>query len=523
MLKRTITYLHYFQQEEYDSPRFIKWIYQNNFFDKYLSISLLLLGIIYFLFNENKSILILITTLLFAYASYKEVDPLKSAKKKLVLTGRAKRILYISLSLSLALIIAATFLNISANVFTFFYIGLIQLTPFSLALANTALLPYETKVNMKFRDSATRKLDDLNPTVIAITGSFGKTSVKHILGHILQSSHPTLITPGSVNTEMGITRVINEKLEANHKWFVVEMGAYGPGSINKLCELTPPDLGIITSIGEAHYERFKSIETVAKAKFELAQAVITKHKEARTIALDKVFSYKASIDMLNEHPKNFVICGSSEKSTYKILGISQSEHGVSVEFLVNEEKIKLDSPLYGMHHGENILLAYSAAKELGIADSIIIEAIKRTPQIRHRLEVKKQPNDILLIDDAYNSNPIGFQSAVNLLAFLAKKRSGRSIIVTPGMVELGDIHDAEHKKIATHISKMDINIVIIVNSERIPTFTSTFKEKKNHTQKQICLPTFNDANNWLALNSEPGDVILLENDLPDLFENPPKF
>src|SRR5206468_4274303 len=117
------------------------------------------------------------------------------------------------------------------------------------------------------------KLQRLNPVVIGVTGSYGKTSVKHILGHVLETAGPTLITPGSVNTAMGIARVIRERLAPHHRYFVVEMGAYGIGSISRLCALTPPKIGIISAIGKAHYERFRSLEAVARAKFELAEAV----------------------------------------------------------------------------------------------------------------------------------------------------------------------------------------------------------------------------------------------------------
>src|SRR5206468_12245453 len=116
------------------------------------------------------------------------------------------------------------------------------------------------------------KLQRLNPVVIGVTGSYGKTSVKHILGHVLETAGPTLITPGSVNTAMGIARVIRERLQPHHRYLVVEMGAYGIGSIRRLCALTPPRLGIISAIGKAHYERFKSLDAVAQAKFELAEA-----------------------------------------------------------------------------------------------------------------------------------------------------------------------------------------------------------------------------------------------------------
>src|ERR1700683_3694665 len=144
--------------------------------------------------------------------------------------------------------------------------------------------------------------------VIAVTGSYGKTSVKHILGHVLETAAPTLITPGSVNTAMGIARVIRERLQPHHRYFVVEMGAYGPGSIRRLCALTPPKMGIVTAIGMAHYERFKSLEAVAAAKFELAEAVAA--NGGKTIAAADVLAFAAPRRFAAAHPDLLLAVGS---------------------------------------------------------------------------------------------------------------------------------------------------------------------------------------------------------------------
>ena len=175
--------------------------------------------------------------------------------------------------------------------------------PFTLVLGNILMMPLESRTQRKFWTEAHTKLKRLRPMVIGITGSFGKTSVKHILGHILSMHARTLYTPGSVNTVMGNTRIIREQLKPGVRYFIAEMGAYGIGSIKRLCDLTPPDFGILTTIGEAHYERFKSLETVAQAKFELSEAVIA--KDGKMIVGEEVLAQQYAVDYMNAHRDQF--------------------------------------------------------------------------------------------------------------------------------------------------------------------------------------------------------------------------
>src|SRR5439155_1668303 len=197
-----------------------------------------------------------------------ERDPRKDAKKPLATTARAKRIYAVSLVLLLAVGLAAGFATDIALV----WLMPVQLVPVALVAGTLLLMPSEARVQRRYWHEAHDTLMRFDPIVVAVTGSYGKTSVKHILGHVLETAAPTLITPGSVNTAMGIARIVRERLRPHHRYLVVEMGAYGIGSIARLCALTPPKLGIITAIGKAHYERFKTLDVVARAKFELAEA-----------------------------------------------------------------------------------------------------------------------------------------------------------------------------------------------------------------------------------------------------------
>jgi len=270
-VKRMLTYMHVLQQEDYYNNRLWKWIFTNGTFDKRLTGALLIVGAVYFTGYVEGFFLNFLTFICLSIVAFLEVDPRKDGKKKLASTSRAKRIYFTGLSL--VALVGAGFLAITPH--PWLLILAVQFVPLGLTMGNNILKPFEEIIQKGYWDEARAKIAAYQPTVIAITGSYGKTSVKHILGHILKAQALTLITPGSVNTPMGITRIVREQLDEGHKYLIVEMGAYGPGSIKKLCQLTPPDFGIITALGHAHYERFKSLDVVAKAKFELAESTLS--------------------------------------------------------------------------------------------------------------------------------------------------------------------------------------------------------------------------------------------------------
>ncbi|MCK5374755.1 MAG: UDP-N-acetylmuramoyl-tripeptide--D-alanyl-D-alanine ligase [Alphaproteobacteria bacterium] len=522
--RRLMRYLHNLQQEDYDNGRLLGWIFRYKVLDKRISFILFLL-VLGAYFKDLPVVSVHIGLfLIFVIAFYTEADPRKAAKKAFVLTARAKRILVVSLLYTTLIVLAGFYLAQPA-----FWIIHVQLLPFILMLGNLTLEPYERLVQRKFYDDARAKLTELNPTIIAITGSYGKTSVKHILGHILKNSAPTLITPGSVNTLMGITRIIREQLGANHRYFIVEMGAYGPGSIESLCKLTPPDYGIISSIGHAHYERFKTLDTVVRAKYELAKAVL--ENNGTMIVHEKTLKFKYSQSIRHQNMDSFIACGeplqakspqSAQEYSYltpddlNILSIEQTPKGLCIHFEWKDEKYTLRAPLYGIHHGHNIALAFACAMTLGIDAKDIKMALASTPQITHRLEVKQQIDGSIIIDDAFNSNPPGFRSAMHVLRVLADDRAGRAILVTPGIVELGNKHNEVHRTLGVLAAEV-CDIVMVVSPSRIPTFIEGFKSVDNSKTLQQ-FETFSAAEKWLIKNKRANDVILLENDLPDLYE-----
>ncbi len=523
--KRLMSYLHALQQDDYNNSRLIGWVFKHKVFDtRVTQFLLLVLGVD--LFTDIPSVgLNAAVFLIFAFATYLEKDPRKASKKAFVLTARAKRILVMSL-IYVALCAAGAFYLSH----TILWIVAVQLLPLLLILGNATLAPYEASVQKMYMKEAKAKLEELSPIVIGITGSYGKTSIKHILGHILKAGAPTLVTPGSVNTLMGITRIIREQLEPNHKYLIVEMGAYGPGSIAALCNLTPPNYGIISSIGHAHYERFKSLETVVHAKYELAQSVLARN--GTVIVHERTLKFEHSRNIRNKNMDNFIVCGepmqtntpkNDQEFSYlapddlNIMSVEQTPKGICVNVEWKNEKYTLRAPLYGIHHGHNIALAFACAMSLGMNAKDIKTALASTPQIKHRLEVKQHVDGSMIIDDAFNSNPPGFRSALHVMRVLADHTNGRGILVTPGIVELGEAHDEVHRTLG-HLAAEVCDIIIIVSPSRIPTFFEGFNANNKNGVVIQQFETFESAEKWLIENKRPKDIILLENDLPDIYE-----
>jgi len=529
--RRGLTYLHIFQQEEYDGPRFFRWMAAARAFDKRATLPLLACW--------GAALAAPDATEWGAYAKWAagfallavaavEDNPLKAAKKKLVLTARVKRILSVALGLTAVYAVALALCPAEPAALLPFWILGVQGLPLALVAANASLAPVEARIQQGFWDEAHEKLLRLAPTVIAVTGSYGKTSVKHILAHVLGCYHPTLMTPGSINTPMGISRIIREKLTDAHRFFIAEMGAYGIGSIARLCRLAPPDFAIITNVGPAHYERFKDLATVVRAKFELAHATVA--RGGRVVLPAALLEHGHARDFAAANAGAVLLCagadggagtigtgeaGAAEPSV-RVLEAGQDLSGIHARLLHQGQEYEVRAPIHGMHHVDNVALAFAAACGVGVEPQRVVSALRSLPQIAHRLEVKPQPDGSVLIDDAYNSNPSGFASALDLLD-LYRKSGRRGVLVTPGMVELGTLHDSAHAELGARAAAC-ADVLLAVAPARIPTLVDAFRAAAGPDQLVVECPDFAAARAWLAANTGPGDAVLLENDLPDLYE-----
>ena len=507
--RRLLTYLHIFQQEEYDGPRFLRWIVQNGAFDRRATVIILALFGLSFLYPVPRVVVGGFMAAVLVLGIFREGDPRKEGKKKLAMTPRATRID----RLAFLLLTVVGLIGVGLALHPVFIVVLVQGVPLALVGAVAILQPGENRIQQGFWNEAHEKLKKLSPIIVGVTGSYGKTSTKHILGHILESAGSALITPGSVNTPMGIARIVRERLEPWHRHFVVEMGAYGPGSIERLCRLAPPDIAVVTAVGPAHYERFKSLDAVARTKFELPTAVVARGGKA--IINDAVLAFEDARRFTDAHRASMVLVGEGEGSDARIGGVVQEKDGLRVALHYQGQEYALFAPLYGLHHGSNMALAFVTALAMGVEAETALIALKSTPQISHRLEVKRQGDGTTIIDDGYNSNPAGFASALELLPLLVSGE-GRRILATPGMVELGEAHVEEHRKIGTKAGSA-VDILLAVAPDRIRDLIDTYKAANPDGEVVECAG-FAQAQAWMGQNLRAGDAVLIENDLPDLYE-----
>ncbi|MBI1308574.1 MAG: UDP-N-acetylmuramoyl-tripeptide--D-alanyl-D-alanine ligase [Proteobacteria bacterium] len=511
---RLRTYLQPFQQEEYTARRLLTWWAEKRAFDRWATLGLLIA--LPFAFMQPLTAP-LIAAMWLGLRTYKEPNPTKGGKKPLNLTPRAKKIWLLAILFACCGLAVFMWVTLPAPAQLLLTIAFIQILPVYLAVANWVLMPIQKLQNRRFLKEASIILTRLAPTTIGLTGSFGKTSTKFILNHLLSAHAPTLMTPGSVNTPLGIARVLRENLQPQHTYFLAEMGAYGPGSIARLCKLAPPAISCITAVGEAHYERFKSLETVARAKFEIAEAAHAQGGKC-VINIDAIppEQWKPRVAA---NPTGYRLVGRTltdlRPGDTHLTTAEQTAQGLKLTLTHNGEKTSFQTPLFGMHQAGNLAVAFAVAVELGLPKKQLAAAMAQVPAAPHRLTVKTE-GGTTIIDDSYNANPTGFTSALEILSLIATsgKTPRRRILVTPGMVELGAKHDEEHTKLGT-LAATHADVILALAPQRIPTFVAA---ATTAGASVIPLPGLAQARQWLAANGVAGDVILIENDLPERYE-----
>ncbi|NGX42540.1 MAG: UDP-N-acetylmuramoyl-tripeptide--D-alanyl-D-alanine ligase [Chlamydiae bacterium] len=511
-IKRLLRYLRYLQQEEYSPGRFLHWVWQHRAFDRRGSLVLLLMGLCFPFFPYLSQF---IGSLCIIGISLWEEDPRKKGKLRLIMTPRAQRIYFAALSVYFLMQVPA--LLLSQNLFWVVQIFLFQLTPLWLVVSVSLLSWDESRRQKKLILEAKQRFAETSPYVIGITGSYGKTSTKDALGNILQVAlAPTFWPEKGVNTPMGITREIRTKLFPGAEYAVIEMGAYGRGSIKRLCALTPPHAGIITGIGIAHLDRFGDQQTIQRAKGELAQAIPEEgilvcngdNPGARNIAKDNPKAQTLLYGFDNK--ENDLDCWISSADT--------TPNGSLFTLHWKETSYEGTTPLLGTPALSNIAAAFTMACALGTQPEFALAAIANLKSVNNRLELHKD-EEITYLKDAYNSNPEGFASALEVLSTIPAKSR---ILMTPGMIELANQNYEQHEKIGRKAAQV-CDLAIIVGTTNRESLTRGLQLGGMPSEKIVHTQNRDQAFQELHSHLEAGDAVLIENDLPDLFETAEKF
>jgi UDP-N-acetylmuramyl pentapeptide synthase len=385
------------------------------------------------------------------------------------------------------------------------------LVPMILMLLNLLILPLEQLIqNWYFRDAYNqiRALSKLK--VIGITGSFGKTTTKYVLAEILRQKFNTLKTPGSYNTTMGVTKVIRTDLKPTHEVFVVEMSAKKIGDIKEICDLVQPQYGLITAIGEQHLDTFKTLENIIDTKNELIESLSP--NGVAFFNMDDV-NCQALAKMAQCRVVRYGIEAASTELDYYIKDSKIDEHGSNFTVVRTRDNSQaiFQTKLLGKHNIYNMLGAIAVAAEFGMELREMLYPVRQLAAIPHRLELKHVGTDIIFIDDAFNSNPVGSKMALDVLEQISGKRK---IIITPGMVELGAKEDEYNERLGEHIAAV-CDYVILVGKEQTLALQRGLKTQVYAENALFVAVDFAQAKQHLEQILQAGDVVLFENDLPD--------
>ena len=497
--------MHMFQLNSYKVPTHIRWLRKNSrslipgAVGAVVTALLLICG-------AGQILSLCVMTALFAVLAVL-ARPTK-AKKPLVFTKRVIRML---VTLGLLLVIGAVLSIVipGSTVYKIVIAVLAAFSPVLVLVANFINKPVEQAINQYYINDAKKILRSASDLLtVGVTGSFGKTSVKYILHTLLQAEFDTLKTPESYNTPMGVVKTVRSMLRATHQIFVCEMGARNVGDIQELCELASPKMGIITSVGPQHLETFHTLENVQKTKFEL---------EASLPADGKIFvnwedaNIRSYIDHVTHEAVKY---GLNDSCHYYATDISASSKGTS--FTVHTpggDSEVFTTKMVGAHNVINIVGAIAVCCELGIPLTKLKTQVRKLESVPHRLQLIRRQG-ITIIDDAFNANPTGAKAAIDALSLF----DGCKILVTPGMVELGEKQDELNRAFGAYAAKV-CDYVMLVGRKQTQSIFEGLLSAGYPEDRIFVADVLQDALSKAYEVSSDGKekIILLENDLPDNF------
>jgi len=432
-------------------------------------------------------------------------------KKPLVMTARARRIWLTMWVLFFALVAGFGLGFMSWRVAACVAVASLIVSPLILLSANVLLKPVESAINRRYYNDAARILASMPElTVVGVTGSYGKTSTKHYLHRILSEQYDTLMTPGSYNTTLGVIRTIREYLKPYNQIFICEMGAKQIGDIREICDLVHPQIGIVTAVGEQHLESFKNIDNVLRTKFELVDALPADGLAVVNNDWERIAGREVADVAVSRYAVS-----SPDGADYTATDITYDTTGTTFRLCGPDGySLVLHTRLVGECNISNLLAAVIVARRLGVPDGKIQYAVEHIEQVEHRLNLKRTAGGLTIIDDAFNSNPTGSAMALDVLASMT---GGRRIVITPGMIELGDKQHEYNRQLGVKMAS-SCDLAIVVGHYNRDAILEGLRTGGMPSDKVLAVDTFAQAQEAMVSVSRRGDTVLYENDLPDTFK-----
>ncbi len=427
-------------------------------------------------------------------------------KKPLQYTGRVKAIVVLSVLIACGAFVSIARISLSTG---FWLLTLFIIEPSILIfLSDLCIKPYAWLKKTRALFTTSSKIDSLTHVqVVGIAGSYGKTSVKDILYHLLKEQYRVLKTPQSYNTIFGIAQVVDLELDNTYDFFLCELGEFKRGDIAEMCRMVHPTFGIITGINDQHLERFKTIENTVRGIFELADFL---QEKSRATVVNNANTYIAE-EVQKRSNEDFVLYGDTS-GELQVGDIHFSKNGTTFSLRQGEKIFSLETPLLGYAQVQNIVGAMTLALQLGAPIEMLVERVATLPHVPHRFDQSVLSSGLVLIDNAYSSNSDSFKESVRLLSEFGKKYT---ILVTPGMVELGETNDTVHSKLGALAGEVCTKVILVGKTARTKALASTIPEEKIVWMDHI-------MDLWKTVQTfgyDPNEtVVLIENDLPDNYQ-----
>lgn len=492
-------YMHMFQLNSYSFNKHMHWM-KTNLRKIILQILVVIIPTLLLILNNMIanifSILVLFFSIFYNFPKRKNKIPFK-------ITNRVIRMF-----ITETIFILLFFLISNNGYIVFIKLCILNvLSPVMCLISNLINFPIEYVGRKHYINEAKKILADMpNLTVIGVTGSYGKTSVKNFLEKTLSAKYEVLTTPKNYNTTMGVVKTIREELKPIHQIFICEMGATNIGEIKEICDIVKPKIGIITAIGPQHLESFKTIENIIKTKFELADSV-KENNGVMFLNYDNEYIAKQKLDV-----KVLSYGANHDELDYNAYELYSSSRGLSFKILdpTSNREVEFKTKLIGKHNVINLTVAIGVANYLGISLETLVSRVREIKSVEHRLQLISH-GDFTIIDDSYNSNPISSKSALDTLA----EFEGTKIIVTPGLIELGNDEEKYNFELGQYMTNI-CDYIFLVGCEHSKLILEGILSKSFDKQKVFTVNSPQEAIkqiSQLAINDKI--TVLLENDLPD--------
>ena len=291
-------------------------------------------------------------------------------------------------------------------------------------------------------------------TIIGITGTNGKTTTKELMAAVLGQKQTVLYTQGNLNNHIGVPLTLL-KLNEKHQLAIIEMGANHPGEIKALCALADPDYGLITNVGKAHLEGFKTFEGVIKTKGELYEHVANKNGH--------IFVNRSNPYLKTLAKKQNILAYATEAGS-DIWGEANAE---SPQLIVNwyqnynQHAGTAHTQLIGNYNLENAMAAIRVGMHFGVDNASIKQALENYHPSNNRSQLLKTAQNTLIVD-AYNANPTSMMAAIRNFSQL---KSENKVLILGSMKELGDHSESEHKNLIQELTQLEMPRVYLIGQE----------------------------------------------------------